>query len=337
MALALLAAVPSRAPLASSPGEGAAAIDAAPVWPAPPDTPRIRFLASISDAEDLGKKPSFLGRLKRIVVGEKKLGFARPLALWAGAGGDLLVSDPEAGAVYALHLEDRSFRVFASGGRLATPVGVARLEDGGAWIADADRGVLLRYDKKGKFREEVGGGRLVRPAGLGYDPVQDRLYVADAQGHRIAVFDGGGGFVTDFGRRGTGEGEFNFPTDVKVMPDGSLLVCDSMNCRVQRLSPEGAFLGGFGRRGDGRGDFARPKSVAVDSCGNIYVVDGLYDVVQIFDGEGRLLLVVGGSGTADGLFNLPVGIAIDGADRIFVADSANRRVQVFEFLGEAAR
>ncbi|MBI5710051.1 MAG: 6-bladed beta-propeller, partial [Candidatus Eisenbacteria bacterium] len=303
----------------------------APVWPAPPDPARIRWVGSLASGD--GARATLLERVRSVVLGAKSSRLARPLGVWAGADGTVLVSDPGTRAIYESRPGERGLRTFAVGGRLQSPVGVARTAAGEARVADADRGVLVRYGRRGEWKGEAGGGLLVRPTGLAWDEARGRLYVADAHAHRISLFDGAGNHLADYGRRGTGEGEFNFPTDVKLARDGDLLVCDALNCRIQRLGPDGSFRSAFGRAGDGRGDFARPKSVAADAAGHVYVMDTLHDVMQVFDPQGRLLLVVGGSGAGAGRFNLPAGIAVDGADRIYVADSANRRVQVFQVVG----
>ncbi len=330
LAALLLACAIAAGPARPSPGV------AGPVWPAPPDPPRIRWIGSIASDRDAGVKRSWFDRIRTTMTGEAARRLQKPLALCPLPEGGFLVSDPGAAAVYETRPQSGQFRVFAAGGRLVSPVGIARTATGEVWVADADRGVLVRYGARGNWKGEGGAGLLVRPAGIACDATGERIYVADAHAHRISVFDARGRHVADLGRRGTGPGEFNFPTDVKVLPTGDLLVCDAMNCRIQRLRPDGTPLGAFGRAGDGRGDFGRPKGVAVDRDGHVYVVDTLYDVVQIFDAEGRLLLVIGGTGAGAGQFNLPAGIAIGADQRVYVADTANGRVQVFQYLDAAA-
>jgi DNA-binding beta-propeller fold protein YncE len=328
-AAALLACALASRPAGPAPGvEG-------PAWPAPPERPRIRWIESVASDRGAGARRSWLERIRVTVTGESPRRLEKPLAVCPLPEGGFLVSDPGVGAVYEAPARGGKLRVFASGGRLATPVGIARTKTGEIWVADADRGVIVRYGPRGEWRGEVGGGLLVRPTGIACDAAGERVYVADAHAHRISVFDAAGAHLADLGRRGTGPGEFNFPTDVKVTPAGEIVVCDALNCRIQRLRPDGTPLAAFGRAGDARGDFGRPKGVAVDRDGNVYVVDTLYDVMQIFDAGGRLLLVVGGAGAGAGRFNLPAGVAIGADQRVYVADTANGRVQVFQYLAAA--
>lgn len=330
-ALAVLVAVPvlAWATARSTPAT------AAPAWPAAPEPARVRWLSNVSSDRDAGTKRAWTARLHDALTGDRGRRLVRPVAVCAGVDGSLLVSDPATSTVYEVRAKESALRVFANK-RLATPVGLARLANGDVWVADADRGVLVHFGPKGEYRGEAGGGVLVRPTGLAYDATRDRLYVADAQAHRVSVYDGTGRAITHWGKRGTADGEFNFPTDVKVAPDGDVIVCDAMNFRVQRLHGDGTFVSRFGEAGDARGTFARPKGVALDADGHLYVVDALHDVVQVFDDQGRLLLVVGSRGATDGKFNLPAAIAIGPNSRIYVADSGNHRVQVLEYLREGA-
>ena len=44
--------------------------------------------------------------------------------------------------------------------------------------------------------------------------------------HRVSVFTSEGQFVTSFGRRGQGPGEFNYPCGITVDNSGVVYVCD---------------------------------------------------------------------------------------------------------------
>ena len=145
------------------------------------------------------------------------------------------------------------------------------------------------------------------------------------------MLDMQGGVLAKFGKNGGGNGEFNFPTELRL-EGNDLVVVDAMNFRVQVLDKEGSFRYAIGRIGDGEGSMFRPKGVGMDSEGHLYVVDGLYDFVQVFDREGQLLYSFGKTGTGFGDFQLPAGLFIDHNDRVLVVDSFNRRVQVFRYF-----
>jgi DNA-binding beta-propeller fold protein YncE len=287
----------------------------------------------MSRPADVGVKRSLWRRVADFVAGADEEWLVRPTGV-AADGQRVYVADPGARALWILDPaagEVRRVRE-ATGGALASPVAVAIGPRGLVFVADSERAEVLAYDAGGAPAGTAARAGLRRPAGLAYDAARDRLYVADSAAHRIAVFASDGRPLGTLGRRGTGPGEFNFPTHLALDREGRLLVTDSLNFRLQALDAEGAFQRSFGLHGDASGEFASPKGVALDSAGHVYVVEALFDAVQIFDRSGRYLLAFGERGTAPGQFSLPGGVSIDGKDRIYVADSYNQRIQVFQYL-----
>ncbi|MBI1822726.1 MAG: 6-bladed beta-propeller, partial [Nitrospirae bacterium] len=139
----------------------------------------------------------------------------------------------------------------------------------------------------------------------------------------------------EFGKRGEGEGEFNFPTHVAVHPvTGDIYVADSMNFRIERFTPDGKFIRHLGSAGERVGSFSKLKGISVDTHGIVYAVDGLYDTVEMFNDKGEFLMNFGRAGNHEGEFWLPGGIAVS-QDQIYVSDSYNQRVQVFQLINAA--
>ena len=68
-------------------------------------------------------------------------------------------------------------------------------------------------------------------------------------------------------------GQFSYPSDVAVAPDGTVYVVESWYGRIYRFSATGEFLGGWGLRGSGDGQFNSPSDVAVAPDGTVYVAD----------------------------------------------------------------
>src|SRR5262249_5378203 len=144
-----------------------------------------------------------------------------------------------------------------------------------------------------------------------------------------------GSVLQMIGKAGTGDGEFNYPTEVRLN-GADFAVVDAMNFRVQVLNRSGTFKYSIGKIGDGAGWIFRPKGIGYDSEGHLYIVDGEWGVVPVVDDQGRLLYYCGGKVKGAGQFQLPTGLQIDKQDRIYVVDSFNRRVQVFHYYGIAA-
>ena len=139
-----------------------------------------------------------------------------------------------------------------------------------------------------------------------------RCFVSDAANHAVVVLDrASGAELLRFGEKGSGEGDFFYPTSLALGPEGDLYVSDSFNFRVQRLEPDGSFVRSVGSVGRKLGQFARPKGVAVDREGRIFALDGAFDNCQIFDPEGKLLLFFGGAGGSPGSMNLPAVVKVE--------------------------
>jgi len=94
----------------------------------------------------------------------------------------------------------------------AAPIGIAQGPHDEILVADAELHSVYRLDKKGNPVGEFGHDILNRPTGLARDAARGRIYVADTHAHDIKVFDDDGKLVKVIGRRGEGDGEFNFPT-----------------------------------------------------------------------------------------------------------------------------
>jgi sugar lactone lactonase YvrE len=199
------------------------------------------------------------------------------------------------------------------------------------WIADAEHSQIAAVTINGAGRW-LAQGLLKRPAGLAYCPANQLCYVVDAAAHAVIALDKSGSPMHQFGTRGAGPGQFNFPTHVAVSNDGWLAVCDSLNFRVQRFGLDGSFINTFGRKGDAAGDLALPKGIAIDAAGNLWIADAHFENIQAFTPEGQLLMALGQEGQEPGQFWLPAGLAIDQKQRLWVADTYNRRVQAFELL-----
>ena len=302
----------------------------APAWPAPPSPTRIRYSHSFSGPGDLGIAKSLYQRLVDALVGRGEEQMVRPTGI-TEHDGRIYVADPGAPALWILDPARGHFaKVESAGdGPFVSPVAVAVRPDGAVFVADTGLKKVLMLDREGRFIRVAAQADLQRPAGLAYDPSTQRLYVVDSLLHRVLVYDGDGNLVRGWGRKGTGDGEFNYPTHVAIDATGTVLVTDALNFRIQAFDRDGRFLWKFGRHGDGSGDLSAPKGVGADSGGHVYVVDALFDAVQIFDRDGTLLLSFGEKGARAGQFGRPGGLFVSAQGRIFVADAYNHRVQIF--------
>jgi len=117
-----------------------------------------------------------------------------------------------------------------SPGTFFFPNGLAVADDGRVYVADGDNRRVQVFDEKGEFKQFIDTSGV--PRGLAIDAKQ-RLYVVDALAHTVDIYDLDGKRLTAFGMRGFGPGQFNYPNDVAIGPDGRIYVTDRENNQVQ--------------------------------------------------------------------------------------------------------
>jgi sugar lactone lactonase YvrE len=307
------------------------------VWPQAPAPPRVEFIQSFSRPADLGIGKGFLERVKDWFFGETEAHLVRPMAV-VSSGGVIYVADPGARGVHRFDVAGGEYALItaADNSPLPSPVGLARGAAGEVYVTDSRLAqvFVIRPGAKSALALRL-DAKLTQPTGIAFDTASGRLHVVDTAEHRVHIFERDGSLAGSIGRRGSGDGEFNYPTYLWRTAEGRLYVTDSLNFRVQAFDARGQFAGKFGRQGDGIGDAGRQKGVATDRYGHVYVVDALFHGVQVFDAAGRLLLPLGERGRERGEFWLPTGIFIAGDERdtIYVADSYNQRIQVLRYVG----
>lgn len=310
-------------------------------WPEPPETPRIKFVRSISSPKDLKlTQSSFLKKAIKRIVGLEDNGSTLlfPYGIATDSRNRLIVVDQK---LQLIHVFDAKAKKYFSikqpkGERFVSLVGIALDAEDNIYLSDSYTGKIFIFDRNGKFNKRLGPdeGLFNRPTGIAIDKERGRLYVVETVKGEVDVLDLNGVELFKIGKRGNENGTFNFPTQICVT-GGRVYVTDTLNARVQIFDLDGRFISTIGKLGDGFGDLDKPKGVAVDSEGHIYVVEGLHDRIEIFDKDGRLLLTFGSTGSNRGEFYLPTAIHIDGEDNIYVSDSYNRRVQVFKYLKDS--
>lgn len=310
-----------------------------PQWPAASAPARIRWLKTIASEADAGISRGFWARALDFFTGATGPRIIRPHGVLFDAHERLFITDPGAGLVHCMDIgAGRYFTIGSDRVPLQTPIGLAIDDRQQLYITDASQGVVYRYDLTKETMQPLLAGKMERPTGIAWNPVNRRLYIVDTVAGQVLVVDEQGGVVGHIGATTQGEVDdealvrFNHPTDIWIDHKGQLYVTDPLNASIKLFTPEGQLLGQFGVPGDAPGEFNKPKGVATDSDGHVYVNDALLDAVQIFNRDGTPLMAFGNTGTGDGQFWMPAGLYIDRRDRIFVADVYNRRIQVFRYL-----
>jgi len=182
-------------------------------------------------------------------------------------------------------------------------------------------------------------GKFKNPSGIAaikegsFPHTYINIYVADSGNHRIQKFDSSGGYVSQWGSHGSGDGQFNslIPrhSGIDITNDGYIYITDIGNQRVQKFDASGLYISQWGSYGSGDVQFDNPSGIAVSSDGSIYVVDTDNNRVQKFNSSGVYISQWGSYGSGDGQFNSPSGIAVSSDGSIYVVDTNNNRVQKF--------
>ena len=169
---------------------------------------------------------------------------------------------------------------------------------------------------------------FVGPQGCAVDRASN-CYVLDTAGNRVKKYSASGGFVTQWGLMGSGNGQLLSPYGIAVDGSGNVYVADTWNYRIQKFTSSGTFLTKWGSQGTADNQFLFPRGVAVDGQGNVYVVDSSADKVKKFTTNGTFVRKWGTTGSGDGQFRGPYGIGVDEAGNVYVADTGNHRIQKF--------
>ena len=130
-----------------------------------------------------------------------------------------------------------------------------------------------------------------------YDP-ERHIWIVDDDVHQISIFTNDGELVRTIGERGVpgrGPNNFNRPTDIAWLPDGTFFVADGYaGTRVAKFGPDGNFLMDWGRppadpANPGPYEFWSVHSIGISRDRRIFVADREHMRMQVFDEDGNFL------------------------------------------------
>ena len=289
------------------------------IFPPPPDTARIQFLARYGSSKDIEEDTgggSFLSALtgeRKVEDGERLI--YKPYGV-SIARNKLYICDSMLAAVEILDLEKQTFEYFGKNagepGVIGKPISCfADPQDGSLYVTDVAQGVVLVYDSIGDYVGAIGEGDILRRP-VDVQVKDDRIWVADQTGQKIVVFD-----------RDTWQVQAELPKPAYDSPEGvrqptalwvtddELYVTDFGNFKIQVYDHDGEYIRSVGQYGRGFGMFVRPKGIAVDRDGILYAVDAGFQNVQMFDDTGQLLMFFGGPYKGPGTMYLPAQVIVD--------------------------
>jgi DNA-binding beta-propeller fold protein YncE len=182
-------------------------------------------------------------------------------------------------------------------GMFKIPHGI-RIDPGGnIWTVDAHTSMVYKFTPEGQPLLAISVGDVPESC-RGFCGATDvafaqngHVLVADGYGNaRVIEYDAGGRKVREWGKRGSGPGEFHVVHAIAVGPQGHVYVADRENGRLQWFDPQGQFLGQWTYGG-------QLYTVAFSPAGDLYVsthpkresLDTEFNVIKIDAASGKML------------------------------------------------
>jgi hypothetical protein len=179
---------------------------------------------------------------------------------WAMGMVSWVATSPD-GLIYLLQRGDKADPVIVvdGGGKIVrswgkgmytTPHAIRIDPQGNVWTADAASSKVYKFKPDGTLLLTIEVGGQPTPCGA-FCSTTDVAFARDgnvliADGYRnarILEYTADGKKVREWGRAGTGPGEFRLPHSIQIDERGVIYVADRENGRIQRFDRNGTFLG----------------------------------------------------------------------------------------------
>ncbi len=156
----------------------------------------------------------------------------------------------------------------------------------------------------------------------------DKVFATDLENHSISVFSTDGNFLRRFGKKGSKEGNLNYPSCLTIYQN-ELYVADTFNNRISVFDVKsGKYLRCFGTE-----YLEEPQGITIYK-NHVYVVDTNNHRICVFSNKGILLKVFGDKCSRKECLKFPKNIMIYD-NKIYVTDSFNNRISVFDIDGNS--
>jgi sugar lactone lactonase YvrE len=162
------------------------------------------------------------------------------------------------------------------------------------------------------------------------------LYATDTNHQQVQVFDSNGKFAFKFGKKGTGDGEFQFPYGISADQKGNIYVADLYNGKISIFTSKGKFVKNFTYDTNNASSLASPAGLRIFNK-NLFVTDIKTNRVLEYSLSGKKILELTTASAQDDTLNAPNAIAVDDEKDIFVSDSSNQRVVEYDKNGKFIR
>jgi DNA-binding beta-propeller fold protein YncE len=141
-------------------------------------------------------------------------------------------------------------------GMYTTPHAIRIDPQGNVWTTDAASSMVYKFSPEGKvlLQIEIGGqpspcGNFCSTTDIAFAP-DGHLFIADGyRNARILEYSADGKKLREWGKAGTGPGEFRLPHSIQIDATGTVYVADRENGRIQRFDRAGKYLGEWSQYG----------------------------------------------------------------------------------------
>jgi peptidylamidoglycolate lyase len=221
------------------------------------------------------------------------------------------------------------------------PHGLTVDEENNVWITDVALNQVFKFDHSGELLLKLGVAKIAGNDSAHFNLPTDvaishdgSFYVSDGYGNsRVVKFSKEGKYLFEWGKKGTGQSEFNIPHGIALDSHGNVFVADRENNRIQEFDMNGKFLKEW------KNNQAKVLySLSIDKADHVFAVDDIYvkdslpmgdDVIQL-DPQLNLISRFGRSdltGDTSALFH---DIAVDKKSNIYVANFLGSKVEKFK-------
>jgi len=210
--------------------------------------------------------------------------------------GQVINVDPDAhGNIWVFHRSEPGILEFDASGKFLKSFGAGMFVqahglsidgEGNVWVTDSQgkdgKGQqVFKFSPDGKVLMTLGKAGVAGsgpdtfngPSGVVVAPNGD-IFVADGHGGdtnaRIVKFSKDGKFIKEWGKKGSGPGEFDTPHSIAMDSKGRIFVADRVNNRIQIFDQDGKFI-------DQWKQFGRPSGIYISKDDTLYSVDSQSD------------------------------------------------------------
>ena len=222
--------------------------------------------------------------------------------------------------------------------------------EGNIWTANISENVVRKYNPKGKLLLTLGEPGVAgtdevhfdRPTDMAILPTGD-IFVSDGYNNRRVVhFDAKGKFINQWGRDGSGPGQFALPHSIVADSKKRIYVADRENARIQVFDNKGKLLSVWEDTITPWGLYITKKdelwvcgsSVFKDGEGNCVVLPPGDQLLMKLDLTGKVLIKIPLKMTREppgktGELNWVHAVAFDSQGNLYLGDIQGKRAQKF--------